>query len=677
MDTIVGILRRVRICLLGYDFFISYSRGRTPSQPDDLPRGEAHKYAAALEAKLAEAGFTCFRDDTELAPGVPVKPAVGSAIDGSQAIVAIASKDADHFWRDGKQHPGWVATEVGLFLATRWTWRPVLLLLRLLSPFRTPRVSRVLVIAFGEMTDEGFVNPAFDAIRARLGLGNQLSVGVIDVLEHLRAGTTSPDVVSAIQRHADWVRVRTWATTLAWSTAALAAFLLGSWYLMQLGARAQRVIQQIESTDKDTPLIGPPYQADGCLYQAVLVSALRARLDDESLPARHRASHGALLFILNREDYVWPYLAYSADPKLRTLLFRRIASSGAQPSVIFSHLERLLTRSDLQDYGGLQALVLCVGRYDDADLAQPLLMAPETSLDAQLSAKAVARLAQAYAGGNDLMPHPDPGVHSAIAWVLRRWKGQDFVDRFDRRLAEGIRSEQRFFEAVEQGETDWGWFVTPAPLCRTMIVFRVEQRENPPRAYAISTTEETYGAFSRLGGEHTAYTRADAEGGRAVRGVSWAAATEYCKRLALQTGRAYRLPTEAEWARAAHVTSSGVLFFGDLPDVTTEFAWIAANGGIHEPLDTGNNPLPKEPAQLMPNASGLFDTVGNVEELCSPAHPERPPVLRGGNLLSTANVQVHRVFNIEPNERDRYFGFRVVIDVPASLKRVPSSAPRG
>jgi sulfatase modifying factor 1 len=91
-----------------------------------------------------------------------------------------------------------------------------------------------------------------------------------------------------------------------------------------------------------------------------------------------------------------------------------------------------------------------------------------------------------------------------------------------------------------------------------------------------------------------------------VTGVSWFNADRYCQWLAEQTGRAYRLPTEAEWERAARADLEQNDFpWGNdppqsLPDYTTR--WQAG---------------PEPVACYAPNAFGLFNMCDNVHEWCS------------------------------------------------------------
>jgi formylglycine-generating enzyme len=91
-----------------------------------------------------------------------------------------------------------------------------------------------------------------------------------------------------------------------------------------------------------------------------------------------------------------------------------------------------------------------------------------------------------------------------------------------------------------------------------------------------------------------------------VTGVSWFNADCYCQWLAKQTGRAYRLPTEAEWERAARADLDQNDFpWGNdppqsLPDYTTR--WQAG---------------PEPVACYAPNAFGLFNICDNVHEWCS------------------------------------------------------------
>ena len=88
--------------------------------------------------------------------------------------------------------------------------------------------------------------------------------------------------------------------------------------------------------------------------------------------------------------------------------------------------------------------------------------------------------------------------------------------------------------------------------------------------------------------------------------VSWHEAVRYCEWLSHQTGRRFRLPTEAEWECAARGGLEQRQFpWGDdapqsLPNYATRW-------------QTGPEPV----AQYRPSAFGLYDIGDNVHEWCS------------------------------------------------------------
>ncbi|MGH9702060.1 MAG: formylglycine-generating enzyme family protein [Candidatus Acidiferrales bacterium] len=88
--------------------------------------------------------------------------------------------------------------------------------------------------------------------------------------------------------------------------------------------------------------------------------------------------------------------------------------------------------------------------------------------------------------------------------------------------------------------------------------------------------------------------------------VNWFEAVAYCEWLSLATGRRYRLPTEAEWERAARGGLEGKLYpWGDeppesLPNYATRWK-------------TGPEPVGGD----KPNGYGLLDIGANVHEWCS------------------------------------------------------------
>jgi sulfatase modifying factor 1 len=88
--------------------------------------------------------------------------------------------------------------------------------------------------------------------------------------------------------------------------------------------------------------------------------------------------------------------------------------------------------------------------------------------------------------------------------------------------------------------------------------------------------------------------------------VSWYEALAYCDWLSGATGRLYRLPTEAEWERAARGGAEGLLYpWGDAgPDAVPDYAKRWKLG-------------PEPAGTYAPNAYGLYNLGDNVHEWCA------------------------------------------------------------
>jgi sulfatase modifying factor 1 len=155
-----------------------------------------------------------------------------------------------------------------------------------------------------------------------------------------------------------------------------------------------------------------------------------------------------------------------------------------------------------------------------------------------------------------------------------------------------------------------------------------------------------------------------------VVGVSWHEAQRYCEWLATNLEKPYRLPTEAEWERAARGGVEGALFpWGDAQPASLP------NYAIR--WQTGPEPV----GQSDSNAFGLFDICANVHEWCSdwydPGYyavsPERNPpgpesgqrrASRGGSWRH--HIKVSRCSarsSIPPQFQYADYGFRVACDI--------------
>jgi formylglycine-generating enzyme required for sulfatase activity len=169
--------------------------------------------------------------------------------------------------------------------------------------------------------------------------------------------------------------------------------------------------------------------------------------------------------------------------------------------------------------------------------------------------------------------------------------------------------------------------------------------------------------------------------------VSWNDATEYSQWLSRQSGRRYRLPTEAEWEYAARGGTSGRNYWGNGTDDACTYANVGDrtakrkfSGWTTHDCDDGH--LYTAPAgSYRPNAFGLYDMIGNAWEWTqdwysegyysnSPrSNPQGPSsgsyrVLRGGGWPNLpANVRASIRSGITPDSRNNYLGFRLVSPV--------------
>jgi len=136
-----------------------------------------------------------------------------------------------------------------------------------------------------------------------------------------------------------------------------------------------------------------------------------------------------------------------------------------------------------------------------------------------------------------------------------------------------------------------------------------------------------------------------------VVGVSWHEAEAYCRWLAEETGKDYRLPTEEELEKAARGEKDKLYPWGD------DFDERQAN--TFESVLLATTPVMMYPGGR--SDYGVLDLSGNVWEWTSSmfVQEERYPVLRGGSWLNPSDDArcAHRVWSL-PLDRLDNVGFR-------------------
>jgi serine/threonine protein kinase/formylglycine-generating enzyme required for sulfatase activity len=324
--------------------------------------------------------------------------------------------------------------------------------------------------------------------------------------------------------------------------------------------------------------------------------------------ARRQASAASALAASGRWEKVWPLLAHSDDPTLRSFLIERLASGCDDAAPI---AERLGVRSE--EPSVRRALLLVLGDFEEDRLPK----AKRERLAREL------RL---------LADDADPGTGAAAQWLLRRWE---------------YEAPRPRMVAIGPGE-----FTAPDHEGKLRTV-RVGRR------FEIGPHEVTIAEFLRFRPDHAWDRRSAGSEDCPVNEVSWYDAAAYCNWLTREAGlgedqcwylpndqgryaegmkikpaalalRGYRLPTAAEWELACRAGSTTRWFSGEAAELLDRYAWTMSNSGVR------SRPV----RSLRPNDFGLFDCHGNVWEWCHdrvddrgreiPPAPGEEEIVRGG-----------------------------------------------
>jgi formylglycine-generating enzyme required for sulfatase activity len=407
------------------------------------------------------------------------------------------------------------------------------------------------------------------------------------------------------------------------------------------------------------------------------------RFDEDS--ARRRGRIAAALIVLDAPERAWPLLSRgpSVDAGVRAELIHDFAAYGVEPRVLAARL------AIEPDDAARCAVVLALGEYAQADIP------------ADVRQMVVERLRALHTHEGD------PGIHSAIEWLLRTcWKLGGTLDPLE-------QSWKGHMPLAGQN-----WFVNSAGV--TMAVVRAvkpiefvvgspedeDGRDSDERMHnvrldrtlAIATREVTVAEFGRflesdpsarpMGG----LPQDQSCPGCPVIGIDWFAAVAYCNWLSLREklepyyvvrgtvlsvphsdGLGYRLPSEHEWEYACRAGSRAPRPYGAAEALLDKYAWFVANAAKR----------PHPVALKKPNDLGLFDMLGNAFEwtedryirdhdgahegsahvgpkIDSPAR-EIEVVLRGGSFNSPAtSLRSAYRERSSPSDPLETYGFRYV-----------------
>ncbi len=190
--------------------------------------------------------------------------------------------------------------------------------------------------------------------------------------------------------------------------------------------------------------------------------------------------------------------------------------------------------------------------------------------------------------------------------------------------------------------------------------------------YWIGKYEVTFDQYDKFCAESSRDRPGDSDAGwgrgkRPAINVSWYDAEAYCRWLSAKTGLNFKLPTEAQWEKAARGTEGQRFPWGN-QEANEKLANFGNDSEIRKTNPVGSYPQGESPY-------GLMDMAGNVWEWCYDwygsysAEPQKNPtgpqtghfrVLRGGSWFdSPMYIRCSIRFYAKPSYRGNIEGFRL------------------
>jgi hypothetical protein len=249
-------------------------------------------------------------------------------------------------------------------------------------------------------------------------------------------------------------------------------------------------------------------------------AGLEASTADREALARRQAGAAVTLLHLGEPEPVWRLFRHRADPTLRSYLVQRLHLLGADPRPL---AERLSAEDDVS---ARRALILSLGDY------------PADALPAVARGPLAARLAGWY------RDDPDPGIHSAVEWLFRRWSQAALVNELP--VGTGPAGGRRWY-VNSQGQT-FAVIAGPVTVAMGSPPDEADRQSEPivrrhiGRSFAVATTPVTREQFDRClrdrgKGPHTSYTKQYCpDPDCPAIGINWFMAAEYCRWLSEQEG---------------------------------------------------------------------------------------------------------------------------------------------